>query len=251
MLYFNQPDYNGHRYGASSQKVYEAVIEVDRIIGMIISGLKYANKLNKINLLVVSDHGMTNLTMPSIDLLDYISKNDTLAIESWGVIAGVEPKPAKLAKVFNQLQRASAHLKIYLKEDIPERYHYKHHKLIKSIVVVADEGYIVVVGKKKIKQIADHGYDNELRSMRPIFFARGPDFKQSYKAEIFPLIDIYPLMCHLMGLKEAPNNGTLRTVRSMLRSDSSSSSTAFSSISTLLWIIKVVTLQKAIRQFIS
>lgn len=35
-------------------------------------------------------------------------------------------------------------MKVYLKEEIPDRYHYSHHKRIQPIILVADEGWTIV-----------------------------------------------------------------------------------------------------------
>lgn len=52
--------------------------------------------------------------------------------------------------------------------------------------------------------------------MYPIFIAHGPAFKKSYKAEVFNNVDIYPLMCFILGIQPAFNNGTLENVINML-----------------------------------
>ncbi|GFO23904.1 ectonucleotide pyrophosphatase/phosphodiesterase family member 5 [Plakobranchus ocellatus] len=45
--------------------------------------------------------------------------------------------------------------------------------------------------------------------MRPIFVARGPAFKQNAVVESIDTVDIYPLICHLLNIDPAPNNGSL------------------------------------------
>ncbi len=55
--------------------------------------------------------------------------------------------------------------------------------------------------------------------MHPIFIAHGPAFKKNYKIPSFKNVDIYPLMCHVLGVKAAVNNGTLANVLPMLVED--------------------------------
>jgi ectonucleotide pyrophosphatase/phosphodiesterase family protein 7 len=55
--------------------------------------------------------------------------------------------------------------------------------------------------------------------MHPIFIARGPAFKKNYVAEPFETINIYALMCHLLGINPRPNNGSVDAVRHILVSD--------------------------------
>jgi ectonucleotide pyrophosphatase/phosphodiesterase family protein 5 len=62
----------------------------------------------------------------------------------------------------------------------------------------------------------DHGYYNNESAMHPIFIAHGPAFKQSFKIEPFKNVDIYPLMCSVLGVEPAVHNGTLDNVKAML-----------------------------------
>ena len=62
-----------------------------------------------------------------------------------------------------------------------------------------------------------HGYDNRYESMRATFIAHGPAFKKSYVAEPFENIEVYNLMCKILGLKPAKNDGDLDRVRGLLR----------------------------------
>ena len=62
-----------------------------------------------------------------------------------------------------------------------------------------------------------HGYDNELEVMRATFIAHGPAFKKHYTAEPFPNVDVYELMCKILGLKPAPNDGDFSRVSGMLK----------------------------------
>jgi len=58
----------------------------------------------------------------------------------------------------------------------------------------------------------DHGYDNSLPDMHPIFIAHGPVFKKAYKADPFESVDLYPLLCHLLDIEPRPNNGSLSAI---------------------------------------
>ena len=62
----------------------------------------------------------------------------------------------------------------------------------------------------------NHGYNNSLPSMHPLFIAMGPSFKKNASVEIFNNVDVYPLMCHILKLTPAPNNGTLDVVKHLL-----------------------------------
>jgi ectonucleotide pyrophosphatase/phosphodiesterase family protein 7 len=53
--------------------------------------------------------------------------------------------------------------------------------------------------------------------MRAIFIAAGPAFRRGYVAEPFQNIHVYELICAVLGLRPAPNDGSLDSVRVMLR----------------------------------
>lgn len=62
----------------------------------------------------------------------------------------------------------------------------------------------------------DHGFSNQEMDMKMIFRAFGPDFKKNFLAEPFDSVNIYPLMCKLLGVDPAPNNGSLGSTQDML-----------------------------------
>ena len=49
-------------------------------------------------------------------------------------------------------------------------------------------------------------------SMKPIFLASGPNFKKNVRFGPIRNVDIYPLMCELMGIPTGPTNGSLERV---------------------------------------
>lgn len=63
----------------------------------------------------------------------------------------------------------------------------------------------------------DHGYNNNNTAMYPIFMSHGPAFKANYTIPTFKNVDIYPLMCFILGIQPgAGHNGTLGNVIDMV-----------------------------------
>lgn len=59
--------------------------------------------------------------------------------------------------------------------------------------------------------------------MRALFIAYGPKFKSNYKLnETFPQNCVYSLMCEVLGIEPAPNNGSLEVFKDALVNDSNS-----------------------------
>uniref|UniRef100_A0A8C1WVF5 bis(5'-adenosyl)-triphosphatase n=1 Tax=Cyprinus carpio TaxID=7962 RepID=A0A8C1WVF5_CYPCA len=110
-----------------------------------------------------------------------------------------------------------ANMHAYLKDNVPDRLHYKNNGRIQPILLVADEGWTIVKNGKL--PLGDHGYDNALPSMHPFLAAHGPAFRKGYKMSSFNSVDLYPLMCHLVGVPPMPNNGSFSHVRCALVND--------------------------------
>lgn len=52
--------------------------------------------------------------------------------------------------------------------------------------------------------------------MKPIFIARGPNITENHLAPTIRNIDIYPMICKLLGIEPAPNNGSLQATANFL-----------------------------------
>lgn len=63
----------------------------------------------------------------------------------------------------------------------------------------------------------EHGYNNSIKDMYPFFIARGPAFKKNMTSEPFEITDIYPLICHILGIEPAEHNGSLDRVKQLFR----------------------------------
>ena len=60
-----------------------------------------------------------------------------------------------------------------------------------------------------------HGYDPTHTDMWAMFRAIGPAFRAT-TMEPFRNVDVYPLLCRLLGIKPAPNDGEINEVKDML-----------------------------------
>lgn len=52
--------------------------------------------------------------------------------------------------------------------------------------------------------------------MHPFLAARGPAFHRGYKQSTMNNVDIYPMMCHILGLTPQPHNGTFSNAKCLL-----------------------------------
>ena len=120
------------------------------------------------------------------------------------------------------LKDANAHLTVYLKQDIPARFHFNANPRITPIVAIADEGWTITTRARfaNADTVGDrgaHGYDNALPSMGAIFVGAGPAFRRGVTVPPFQNIHVYPLLAAILGVTPARVDGSLDSVRALLR----------------------------------
>ncbi len=221
LLYFSDTDTWGHRKGPDSPEVRQAIMQMDSLVGMLVDSLKAMNIFEKTNLMIVSDHGMTQLSPDRVILLDDYISLDSIEVVDWSPVLAIRPTLMDTETIYRRLKNAHPHLHIYKKAEIPERFHYRNNRRIMPIIGIADEGWSITSRayferNRERYTGGNHGYDNDLPNMRAIFIAHGPDFKNGFRYKTIGNIHLYPLMAHLLGIQPAPSDGTLDSVRVLL-----------------------------------
>lgn len=225
-LYFHDIDSAGHDNGPNAPQTRDAVLRVDGAIRRLTDGLKERKIFGKANLILFSDHGMAEVDRRKVSLVDeYIDLGDTERILWTYEFLQIFPKEGKEDTLIAGLSKME-YSQCWKKADIPDRFHYKQGARVAPIICSIDEGriyssrerYAGLIKRGGIDRVTGgHGYDNELMTMRAMFVGHGGKFKRRYTAEAFPNVDVYELMCRILGIKPAPNDGDLGRVRSMLR----------------------------------
>ncbi|PVD23081.1 hypothetical protein C0Q70_16343 [Pomacea canaliculata] len=223
-LYFDEPDHAGHGSGPNSQEVNEQLKRVDGIILMLVSGLKKRKMDSCVDIIIVADHGMTETSCEREVLLScFMDVDKTFIID--GTIATINTRFHRevvngntvvvnttdmldVNKVYESLQCKSSHYRVFTKETLPMRFHYTNNDRIGDITVDVQDGWLVYGKVPRTCLAGNHGYDNLDRNMQALFVGSGPSFKQSIEVEPFENIELYNLMCYMLGITPAPNNGT-------------------------------------------
>ena len=221
-VYIDHPDWEGHDYGSHSKEYKEAIEKVDReVVGYLTERLRDEGLLDIVNLIFVSDHSFDNISSSrQIFLDDYLDRSAYTMTESTA-LGHIWPKDGKFNEISHNLTKANnPHMKVYMKEDIPESFHWKHNRRIPPIFIDPAVGWSV--GQSRGDPNATwvygtHGWPPRESQSYPIFFASGPAFKENFEVKPFSILDLYPLMCHLLGIIPQPNNGSFENVRVMLR----------------------------------
>ena len=228
-MYFSTVDDVSHEFGPDSEETKYAVHEVDGYIRRLMDGLRKRGVDQKVNIIVTSDHGMAAVDQRNAvvmdDYFDTADKKIADPIITTGDLWQIFPKPGKEDYIGRSLKDIR-NARCWRKADIPARLHYNKGSRIAPIICSADEGWFMTSREryetqKKSDDFAQtrgaHGYDNRYRSMQATFIAHGPAFKKGYLAKPFENIEVYNLMCRILKLKPARNDGDLDRVKKMLK----------------------------------
>jgi predicted AlkP superfamily pyrophosphatase or phosphodiesterase len=219
--YFPSVDHQGHSFGPDAPQTDSAIAQVDSAVGAIVDGIARMGLSGRVDIIVLADHGMTALSSSRVVYLDDYASLDSMDVIDYGAVTAIRPKPSHERYVYDHLHGANAHLAVYHKADVPARFHYSDNPRIQPIIAIADEGWNVTSHARVRPNAAPmggtHGYDNRLVSMGALFIASGPAFKSGVVVPPFQNIHVYDLMAHLLGLRPAPNDGSLDSTRAMLR----------------------------------
>jgi predicted AlkP superfamily pyrophosphatase or phosphodiesterase len=200
-------------------------MRADSYLGRLQRGLERRGLADKVNVVVVSDHGMASVSADRIIVIDnYLSPEDGEIVDLNPTLA-LYPKAGKEESVFRALERAHPRLKVYRRGEMPPQWHYNDHPRIPPIMGIADEGWQVLrrstvdgLRNRRLRGAAgQHGYDPVNMSMRAMFVAAGPAFKTGVIVPPFRNVDIYNVLAQVLRLKPAPNDGDAEVARQLLR----------------------------------
>lgn len=211
LLYFADPDAPLHIFGIGNENSTYVTYALDHYVGYLFQQIKEKGMEEDLNVIVISDHGHVNVNSSNIiELYDYINESDVdFVIGDYGPTFQLRPVEGKFEKVYNELKNAHPHLHVFKKEEIPERFHYGKHPRVLPIFGYADSTWEVFTRYDPANSYrSDHGYDNEDVDMKGIFYAQGPFFKKGHSAKPLKSIDLYGMMCEILQVEPAPNNGS-------------------------------------------
>uniref|UniRef100_A0AAR2JX72 SMB domain-containing protein n=1 Tax=Pygocentrus nattereri TaxID=42514 RepID=A0AAR2JX72_PYGNA len=186
-LYMDEPDSAGHRFGPKSSQVIKALMRVDAMMSLVMDGLKQKNLHNCVNLILLSDHG--NVVFCS----SYCSFYFLIPPLHFKCRAPDQP------------------MKPYLKEHLPKRLHFANNIRIERVHLYMKTQW------QAYKFGGFHGSDNTFKNMQTIFMGYGPGLKYKTTVAPFENIEVYNLLCDLLGIPPAPNNGTHGSLNHLLR----------------------------------
>jgi predicted AlkP superfamily pyrophosphatase or phosphodiesterase len=227
-LYFDAVDHAGHVYGPDTPQVNEALRETDAALTRLVQGLKQRGLFDRINLIVLADHGMAGVPESNSVMIDRLIPLDQVHVVSLGILAGFNPKSgsavdrANFARAEQALEQPHPHMQCWDKTRVPARLAYGKNPRVPQLLCLANVHWRITTSDYAAKRkgrlsLGEHGYDNADPLMQALFVAHGPAFRVGARVPSFPNVDVYPLMTHLLGLPAAANDGDYDAVKGMLK----------------------------------
>ncbi|HEY4582909.1 MAG TPA: ectonucleotide pyrophosphatase/phosphodiesterase [Lysobacter sp.] len=222
-LYFEDVDHAEHDHGPGSREAEAAISTVDRYIGRLREGLAARGPGGHVDIVVVSDHGMAPVPPSQVIAVEDIAPPEVAANVTAGQSVGFRPEPGREDEARRRLLGRHAHYECRTRESLPAHWHYGRHPRVPPIVCQMDEGWDAVKrawlpARRAGHTRGSHGYDPALPSMRALFVADGPSFRDGAVVPAFDNVDVYPLLARLLGVTAQPNDGDPATGATMLRS---------------------------------
>ncbi|AAF44374.1 alkaline phosphodiesterase [Fowlpox virus] len=225
-LYLEEPGSSGYEYGTDDERVGKALEKVDKAIALLMKGLKDLQLIGCANLILVSDHGMSNVDPKKIvNLKDYITNNDVVIKP--GATPVIKPQNLNHIRLFDYdgiISSTSCVMDdqpfiVSYRSRLPKRLHYGSGFRTEILGVYLEEGWQSTDenGNLKHRSGGFHGSDNSFQDMTAVFLGYGPAFLDDVRVPIFDNIELYNMMCEILGINPANNNGTVGSLNNILR----------------------------------
>jgi predicted AlkP superfamily pyrophosphatase or phosphodiesterase len=224
-LYFSDVDTAGHRFGPTAEETRSAALHVDGMIGRLVAGIDRLGLASRTNYVVVSDHGMADLSPDRVIVLDdYLDLNTVDLIDS-APIVGMNARPGvSVESIYQALVGKHPALQVYTRSNLPVEHRLRDHPRLPDLIGIADDGWHPTTRAWLARERTagefpggNHGYEPKHRSMHGLFVATGSQFKPGVVVPEFDNIHVYELLCRVLGISPASNDGDPAVTSSFLR----------------------------------
>ena len=205
LLYFSAVDTAGHRHGPDSPEVAAAIAEVDAALGRLLDGLDAQG--TRANVVLVSDHGMAQPdTAEAVVLTDYVTLPDGTESTTAGPSLMLWLDEAAADSLDTILDASlPASVRSYTRDELPSGWHFGGSERIPPLVLVAERPALVGLPHHFERGWGGaHGYAPEDPAMHGVFLAAGPDVAPAGRIGAVHVVDVYPFVAALLGLRPSP-----------------------------------------------
>ena len=220
-MYFSSVDSAGHRDGPGSAAAAAALADIDGHLMTLLTGLEARGLLETAHILITSDHGMSRVDLDQYILLDDYLDLSSLRVSDWGPAGQIWAGETSAASIQAALDGAHPRMRAWLREDIPDRFHFGSHHRVPDVLALGDLEWMIsntpyMIGRTQFSLMGMHGWDPALFEMHGLFIAHGPAFAPGGQAPSLRSIDLYALMTSLLAIEPAWHEGSLQALEPYL-----------------------------------
>ncbi|GMS97481.1 hypothetical protein PENTCL1PPCAC_19656, partial [Pristionchus entomophagus] len=239
-LYVAEPDHTLHTYGFYFEdRLRKKVAELDKLFRYIVKKLEDRGLLDSTDIILTADHGHSEIRGADhvMCIPDYVTGEAGKDFEIGDHMLyplTEEFEAAAYANLTRAVKEKRLGVNVYLKKDLPPRFHYTNSSRVGRIVFEPQLGWATSLNCNKtilIQQYgpdlkenfhsSTHGMDPVEGEMRALLVLNGPSFAKGKKySEIPENIDLYGLMAKLLKASPATNHGSMDIVSKALKGDS-------------------------------
>lgn len=208
-LYFEDVDDHSHRHGTGSDENIEAIRRVDSYIGRLLDGIEKLPYQDRVNIIVVSDHGQGSYIEDQQPFItgDHVNLDEMTVVEggSYLFMHFDSADSQRAQDIVEKINSQWRHGKAYLPATAPGNWKVNDSSRFPDVMLIPDQGYAVLSSIEKAGKIdaGDHGWPPESPDMHGIFIASGPDIRAGVNLGAIRNVDIYPLMTSILALTPA------------------------------------------------
>lgn len=216
-LYFGDTDHAGHTFGPEALETAEAANFVDSMIGKLREGLD-ALKL-PVNLILVSDHGMQDVTDGEVSLARDIDESK-VRVQADGPVALIYCKDVESIEATYEKLKKNSKLEVYKRAETPASWHYNENPRSGDLIAIVKgtATFTSAESKRSNSPKGMHGYDpQKYKTMHAIFYAIGPNVKPM-KIGSFENVNVYPFIAQILKLNlSGPLDGSPKVLGPIYR----------------------------------
>jgi len=216
-MYFSDVDSAGHDAGPESREVLDAAMGLDREVGVLVDGVNRLRLASRVHYVIVSDHGMSQLSPRRRIVLDDYLDPETVDVIDTSPVLGIWPRAGSVEDdIYRALKDKHPSLAVYRRAEIPPELHYGTNPRIPPIIGIAADGWTITTRSQVSQweqsgriQAGNHGYDPRSRSMHGLLIVSGQQFRRGLTIPPIDNIHLYEMMAKVLGLSPAPNDGRI------------------------------------------
>lgn len=215
-MYYHHIDSAGHMYGPNSVEVKDAITSVDESLGSLFQQIRQTGL--PVNIILVSDHGMTEISSKKTIYLSEIlkSKHEKDLLNRFMVVGGgpimhfyykdeYKNKTTDSRTLSGLLNKRPLNHRAFIRGSLPKKLNFNKNIRMGEVVIKVNMGWSIKENTPLIPEHdstgGNHGYSQfEGQDMHGILYAKGPNIIAKKRLKTVRNIHIYPFLTKLLGI---------------------------------------------------